>query len=189
MLSLDLTRLPTLTTPRLVLREVHMDDAPAFFAMRSDPEVMRYVHRPMAKTMDDAIAFITRVQEGQRANTCAQWAMTLKERDSGAEAGEMIGVIGTWRIDLEHHRGELGYTLARDHWGQGLMSEAIATVMEQAFNVFKLHSVEAWTEPRNVASVRALEKNGFVREAYYKENIFWDGEFCDTVVYGRLAAK
>ena len=183
MLSLNLNPLPTLTAARLVLREVRMEDAPAIFNLRSDPEVMRFVHRPRAVTIDDAIAFITRVQDGQRANTCAQWAMTLKGTDG------CIGIIGPWRIVPEHHRGELGYSLARANWGQGLMSEAIATVVDHSFGVLGLHSLEAWTDPRNTASMRALEKNGFVLEAYFKENIFWDGAFSDSVVFGRLAPE
>ena len=189
MLSLRLNPLPTLTTARLVLREVRMSDAPEFFAMRSDPEVMRFVRRPLALTIDDAKAFITRVHDGQRANTCAQWAMTLKGNDPGSGAGTCIGVIGPWRIDPENHRGEMGYMLASEHWGQGLMSEAIATVADHAFGVLGLHSLEAWTESRNTASMRALEKNGFTREAYFKENIFWDGAFSDSVVFGRLAPE
>lgn len=183
MLILNLTPLPTLTTERLVLREVRMEDAPAVFPFRSDPEVMRYVHRPRAVTIDDAIAFISRVHEGQRANTCAQWAMTLKGND------DCIGIIGPWRIEADHHRAELGYMLARDHWGQGLISEAIATVVDHSFRVLGLHSLEAWTESENAASGRALEKNGFVREAYFKENIYWEGAFFDSVVYSRLAPK
>ncbi len=181
MLSLHLTPLPTLTTARLILREVRMSDAPELFALRSDPEVMRFVHRPRAVTIDDAKAFITRIHDGQRANTCAQWAMTLKGDDT------CIGVIGPWRIDLENHRGELGYSLARAHWGQGLMSEAIATVADSSFDVLGLHSMEAWTQAGNVASMRVLEKNGFTREAYFKENILWEGIFLDSVVFGRLA--
>ena len=183
MLTLDLTSLPTLTTSRLVLREVRMEDAPELFAMRSDPEVMRYVHRPMAVSIDDAHALITKIQDIQRANEGAQWAVTMKGDD------RCIGLIGLWRIVKEHYRAELGYTLSRAHWGQGLMSEAIAAVMDHGFDAFGLHSVEAWTEPRNVGSVRTLEKNGFVREAHFSENIFWDGAFCDTVVYGKLSPK
>jgi ribosomal-protein-alanine N-acetyltransferase len=160
-----------------------MSDAQELFAMRSDPEVMRYVRRPLAHTLSDAKAFIIRVQDGQRANTCAQWAMTLKGDDA------CIGVIGPWRIDLENHRGELGYTLARAHWNKGLISEAIATVADYSFNVLGLHSMEAWTDSRNAASMRALEKNGFTKEAYFKENIFWDGAFSDSVVFGRLAPE
>jgi ribosomal-protein-alanine N-acetyltransferase len=183
MLSLNLTTLPTLFTPRLVLRELRIEDAFELFAMRSDPEVMRYVHRPMAENIDDAVAFLTRAQDGQRDNTCAQWAITLKGDDT------CIGVIGPWRIIPEHHRGELGYTLARAHWGNGLMSEAIATVVDHAFSAFGLHSMEAWTDARNAASMRVLEKNGFKREAHFKENILWDGNFIDTMVFGRLAPK
>lgn len=183
MLSLHLTPLPILTTSRLVLREVRMSDAPEFFAMRSDPETMRFVRRPLALTIDDAKAFITLVQNNQHTNTSVQWAMTLKGEDT------CIGVIGPWRIDLENHRGELGYMLARAHWGQGLISEAIATVADYSFNVLDLHSMEAWTDSRNAASMRALEKNGFTKEAYFKENIFWDGAFSDSVVFGRLAPE
>ncbi len=69
------------------------------------------------------------------------------------------------------------------------MSEAIATVADHAFGVLGLHSLEAWTQAGNVASMRVLEKNGFTREAYFKENIFWDGAFSDSVVFGRLAPK
>jgi ribosomal-protein-alanine N-acetyltransferase len=183
MLALHLSPLPTLTTARLVLREVRTEDAPACFTMRGDPETMRHVRRPLATTLDDAKAFISRVLEGQRANTCAQWAITLKGDDT------CIGVIGPWRIDLENHRGELGYMLARSYWGQGLISEAIATVVDHAFSVLGLHSLEAWVDPRNKASLRALEKNGFIQEAHFKENVFWDGVFSDSVVFSRWAGK
>jgi ribosomal-protein-alanine N-acetyltransferase len=147
-----------------------MDDAPACFAMRSDPETMRYVRRPLATTLEDASGFISRVQDGQRANTCAQWAMTLKGNDI------CIGVIGPWRIDPENHRGELGYMMARAHRVHSLMSEAVATVADHA-----------WVDPQNLASMRVLEKNGFIREAYFRENVFWGGTFSDSVVFCRLA--
>ena len=181
MLSLNLSPLPTLTTERLILREVRLGDAPEFFAMRG--ETMRYVHRPRAVTIDDAIAFITRVQDGQRNNSGAQWAMTLKGNDT------CIGLLGPWRIVPENYRGEIGYMLARAHWGQGLMSEAMAAVVDHAFGVLGLHSLEAWTHGKNVGSMRVLEKNGFVREAYFKENAFWEGAFFDSAVYGRLAPE
>ncbi|HRH38351.1 MAG TPA: GNAT family N-acetyltransferase, partial [Flavobacteriales bacterium] len=131
----------------------------------------------------NGVAWITNVLERQRANTCVQWGITLKGSDT------VIGVIGPWRLIPEHHRGELGYTLAREHWGQGLITEAIAAVVDHSFNVFGLHSLEAWTNPANVGSMCALEKNGFVREAYFKENIFWEGSFQDSVVYARRAAE
>ncbi len=183
MLSLDLASLPTLTTKRLVLRELRSEDASALFAMRSDPITMQFVRRPLATTIDDAHALIAKIHGIQRANEGAQWAIMLTSDDT------FIGLIGLWRIVKEHHRAELGYTLSRAHWGQGILTEAIPAVMDHGFGVLGCHSVEAITDPRNVASMRVLEKNGFVREGYFKEDIFWNGVFTDSVVYSRLAPK
>lgn len=182
MLDLDLRSLPNLTTERLVLRPLRADDAPEVFAMRSDPKVMELVRRPLATSMDDAHALIAKIQGIQAANEGAQWAITLKGDDT------FIGLVGLWRIVREHHRAELGYTLTRAQWGKGIMSEAIPAVVEHGFSAFKCHSVEAICDPRNVASIRALEKNGFVREAHFKENVYWNGAFTDSMVYSKLSA-
>ncbi|MEO8067847.1 MAG: GNAT family N-acetyltransferase [Flavobacteriales bacterium] len=183
MLTLDLSALPVLPTERLVLRALRAEDAAAMFAMRSDPIVMELVRRPLATTIDDAHALIAKIQGIQAANEGAQWAITLRGNDT------FIGLIGLWRIIKEHHRAELGYTLARAHWGKGIMSEAIQPVLDHGFKVFGCHSVEAITDPRNAASIRVLEKNGFVREGHFKENVFWNGVFTDSLVYSRLAPR
>jgi len=73
------------------------------------------------------------------------------------------------------------------HWGKGLISEAIGTALEFGFGTLGLHRVEAITRPQNAASIRALEKNGFVREGEFKEDIFWEGAYHDSVYFGRLA--
>ena len=151
------------------------------FAMRSDPRVMEHVDRPLAKTIEDASALIVLINTMVAANDALQWAITLKGYD------EFIGLIGFWRIVKEHHYGELGYMLAHEHWGKGYISEAIGALFPFGFNTLGLHRIEAITRPENVASIRALEKNGFVREAYFKENIFWNGTFHDSLHFGRLA--
>ena len=183
MLSIDLSSLPVLTTERLVLRELRSEDAPAVFAMRSDPIVMELVRRPLAASIDDAHALIAKIKGIQAAHDGAQWAITLKGDDT------FIGLIGLWRIVKEHHRAELGYTLSRAHWGRGILTEAIAPVLDQGFRTFGCHSVEAICDPRNVASMRVLEKNGFVREGHFKENFYWNGAFIDSVVFSKLAPR
>lgn len=90
-------------------------------------------------------------------------------------------------MEKEHHKAELGYTLARDHWGKGIMSEAIAAVLHFGFNTYRFHRVEAITRPANVGSIQALLKNGFVQEGHFKENIFWNGTFHDSLCFGKLA--
>ena len=181
MLTLDLSKLPVLTTDRLVLRDLRAEDAPALFAMRSDPIAMRLVRRPLATTIDDAHALIAKIQGIQDANEGAQWAITLKRDDT------FIGLVGLWRIMKEHHRAELGYSLSRKHWGRGVITEAIPPVLNHGFRVFGCHSVEAITDPRNTAYIRVLEKSGFVREAHFKENFLWNGVFTDSMVFSKLA--
>lgn len=181
MLTINLPTFPILTTERLVLRDLRPSDAEQVFAMRSDPLVMEYVNRPLARTIEDATALIDLITTVVAANDAVQWAITVKSDDS------LIGLIGFWRMVKEHHYAELGYMLSRDHWGKGYMSEAIGAVMPFGFNTLGFHRVEAITRPENVASIRALEKNGFALEGHFTENIFWNGAFHDSLHFGRLA--
>jgi ribosomal-protein-alanine N-acetyltransferase len=70
--------------------------------------------------------------------------------------------------------------------GKEIASEAVGIVVEFGFNEMKLHSIEAVIDPRNSASEKVLQKNGFIKEAHLKENEFFEGEFIDSVIYSRL---
>ena len=76
--------------------------------------------------------------------------------------------------------------LSKDFHGKGIMHEAMQPVLDYGFNVMKLHSVEADADPNNIASIKLLQKNNFVREAYLKENYYFNGKFFDTVIYSLL---
>ena len=181
MLHIDVSTFPVLTTERLRLRQLRASDAERLFAMRSDPLVMRYVNRPLALTLEDASTLIERINTGIAENDSLHWAITLEEDEA------LVGIIGFWRVVKAHHYAELGYTLAREHWGHGHATEAIAAVLDFGFGKWGLHRVEAITRPQNVASIRALEKNGFQLEGHIKEAVLWNGEFLDSLHYGKLA--
>ena len=181
MLSIHLPIFPVLTTERMVLRELRRSDAEQVFALRSDPLVMQHVPRPLAATTEDALALIDLITSMVAANDAVQWAITVKGDDT------FLGLIGFWRMEKEHHLAELGYMLAHEHWGKGYISEAIGALIPFGFNTLGFHRIEAITRPENAASIRALEKNGFVREAHFKENSFWNGSFHDSLHFGRLA--
>ena len=63
----------------------------------------------------------------------------------------------------------------------------MSAVMNYGFDVMKLHSVEANVNPDNGASVRVLQKAGFVQEAHFRENYFFAGRFLDTLIFSKLA--
>ena len=181
MLALDLSSFPVLTTTRLSMREPVAADAPALFAMRSDERIMAHIGRPRATTLRDAEDLIDRITKDRSDKGGIAWALTLHGDDT------LIGTIGYHRLKLEHHRGEIGYMLGFDHWGKGLMGEALEAAVACGFERFQFHSIEAVTDPRNTASNKLLERHGFVREGLLKENFFWNGEFQDSAVYSRLA--
>lgn len=181
MLTLDLSIFPVLNTSRLVLRELSMADAPALLAMRSDDRVMRHIGRPRASRTEDITVLLERVAKDRSMNEGITWGLTLKGEEG------LIGTIGYYRLKLEHHRGEIGYMLGHDHWGKGLMGEALDAAVDCGFERFRFHSIEAVTDPRNTASNKLLERHGFVREGLFKENYYWNGEFQDSAVWSKLA--
>jgi RimJ/RimL family protein N-acetyltransferase len=72
-----------------------------------------------------------------------------------------LGSICLWKISREEAKAEIGYELLPENHGKGIMQEVIPEVIRFAFENMKLHSIEAELSPRNVKSVKLLEKNGF----------------------------
>jgi ribosomal-protein-alanine N-acetyltransferase len=98
----------------------------------------------------------------------------------------LIGTIGFYRNNLNNHRGEVGYMLEQKYWRNGYMNEALCRILDFGFYDLKFHSIEACINPDNDASRAILLKNNFVKEAYFKENFYYDGKFTDTEVYSLL---
>lgn len=183
MLTINFTPFQNLETERLLLRRVDKNDANEVFALRSDPENMKYIPRPLVKTTEEALEHIAMIDSKIETNEGINWAITLKGNP------KLIGIIGHYRIKPEHFRAEIGYMLLPEFHGKGFVSEAISKVVEYGFNEMKLHSIEAIIDPENTASAAVLEKNNFVKEAHLKENEFYDGKFLDTVIYSLLNKK
>jgi ribosomal-protein-alanine N-acetyltransferase len=76
--------------------------------------------------------------------------------------------------------------LLPEHQKKGLMQEAAAAVLNYGFNVIQLHSVEANVNPANENSKKFLEKNKFVRGAYFRENYYYNGQFMDSAIFSLL---
>jgi ribosomal-protein-alanine N-acetyltransferase len=180
MLTINFTPFPNLETERLLLRRVNENDANEIFALRSNPETMKYIPRPLVKSIDDALEHIAMIDAKIESNEGINWAITYKDNP------KLIGIIGHYRIKPEHFRAEVGYMLLPEYNGKGIISEAIKEVVNYGFNAMKLHSIEAIIDPENFGSERVLQKCGFVKEAHLKENEFYEGRFLDTVIYSIL---
>ncbi|MEM1219781.1 MAG: GNAT family N-acetyltransferase [Bacteroidota bacterium] len=180
MLEISFDPFPILKTQRLILRAPRLSDGPALFALRSDPEVMRYVDRPQMQTVHEAEQMLAGMQESIANNEGITWAITLPGLD------ELIGFIGYWQIEHEHYRAELGYMLHPSYQKQGYMSEALEAIIPVAFGPFRLHAIQAFVHPNNLPSWELLERKGFHREAEMKDRWYFQGAFWDTCMYTLL---
>lgn len=183
MLKLNFQPFPTLITERLILREVSQTDALEMFALRSNPTLMQYIGKPLATKIEDAQELIQKMGDALAANDGITWAITLKDDP------KLIGFVGYCCIQKEHYRAEIGYMLHPDYHRQGLLNEALPTVLAYSFDVLKVHSVEACLDPNNIASVGLLEKNNFTKEAHLKESYYFNGDFLDAAIYSLLKSQ
>jgi [ribosomal protein S5]-alanine N-acetyltransferase len=180
MLTINFHPFQNIETERLLLRRLDVNDADEVLALRGNPEIMKYIPRPLAKSKEDALEHINMIEDKIVSNTGINWGITIKGNP------KIIGIIGHYKISPENHRAEIGYMSFPETNGKGYMSEAIKAVVEYGFEQMNLHSIEAIIDPGNAASERVLQKNGFVKEAHILENELWDGRFLDTVIYSLL---
>ena len=183
MLKLSFTRFPTLETDRLILREHTLSDAKTWFELRHNPDVMRYIDRDSPKDIEEVEDYIKGLIAGFEQGESMGWAIALKDSPQ-----QMIGNIVFWRMDFPNYRAEIGYLIDPAYWRKGLVSEALTAIIAFAFEEMKLHSIEANINPLNEASRKLLMKQGFVKEAYFKEDYYFNGKFLDSEIYSLISS-
>lgn len=172
---------PTLTTERLVLREVVDRDAEAVFELESDPIAMRFWSRPPMRDIGEALASVERAKTFFPERVGLRWSISRPADD------RMLGHVSLFNFSEQSGRADIGYGLARRHWGQGFMHEALIAVVDHAFGPMDLRRLEADIDPRNLASLRALERLGFAREGLLRERWQVGDEISDSALMGLLA--
>ncbi len=181
MLQLNFTPFPEIATARLVLRKLTIADAADFLAVRSNENVIKYIDKEPPQNIDEAKALIEKITTNLNNTDGITWGICLKENKE-----QLIGTVGFWQIIKPHYRAEIGYMLHPDFWKKGLMKEAVDAALDFAFNTMKLHSIQANINPHNAASAALLNKLNFEREAYFKEDYFYRGQFLDSAIYSLL---
>lgn len=181
MLQLNFSPFPELHTERLSLRMLVDGDKIELFDIRSNSSVNRFIIRDNYKSVEDAEKFISLINKNIRTNESILWAIELKHEK------KLIGTICLWNIKRENFRAEIGFELHPAYQKRGLMNEAIKPVLEYGFAKMNLHTIAGVVDPENSASIKLMEKNNFVREAFFKEDTFYKGKFIDTAIYTLLS--
>ncbi|MFS2187702.1 GNAT family N-acetyltransferase [Mucilaginibacter sp. Mucisp84] len=128
---------------------------------------------PYPYTMEDALFWVNLAQNQQ---PLTNFAIVVN--------GEACGGIGVELFtDESRITAEIGYWLGEEHWGKGLATEAVKLVTTYAFEHFSLLRLEAGVYNRNTASIRVLEKAGYIQEAVLRRSVIKNGEVMDKYMY------
>lgn len=176
-------RLPTLCAERIELRALSVADVPALFELFGDPAVTRYWSWSAFERIEQAADLFAQIERGFADKAIFQWGIADRAN------GRVIGTTTLYQLDWRHQRGEIGFALRRDRWGQGLAGEAVARVIDFAFDELDLHRLEADADPRNAGSLKLLEREGFRREGLLRERYHVNGEIQDAALLGLLRSE
>ena len=148
-----------LRTPRLLLREWRDDDIDRFAADLATPEVTEML--PPLSDRAACAAWIGRMRTHNETHGFAYWAVELP-----GEA-PLVGAIGLTRVNFPHAFGEaveIGWRLARPHWGKGYATEAARATIEDGFYRLDIGEIVAFTVPMNQRSRDVMTRLGMTRD-------------------------
>ncbi|HEY7638559.1 MAG TPA: GNAT family protein [Steroidobacteraceae bacterium] len=176
---------PALQTSRLSFRYLTVDDFDAVHAYASDPVVTRYTAFG-PNTMQQTKDFLDRVVaesalEGDQPNY--QFALIEKQTN------RLIGSCGLMRSNTDGPQYSFGYVLHKDWWGQGLASEATATLIQFGFDELRAHRLWAHVFLGNTASGRLLLKLGCRYEGCALKSFFARGAWHDLQTFAMLRSE
>ncbi|WP_217988498.1 GNAT family N-acetyltransferase [Paucisalibacillus globulus] len=173
-------KFPLLYTTRLKLIEILPSHADAIFEIFSKDEVMKYYGRESMNSVEEAEDLVEHFQVLYREGKGIRWGITTKNN------AEFIGTIGIHNYSPHTQRAEIGFELQPEYWRKGILSEALASVLEYCFVELGIHRMGAITYPENVASNSLLEKAGFTREGLLRGYLFQHNKFHDAYVLSML---
>ena len=166
------SRIPTLETPRLILRGMRVSDAADMFAYAKDPAVTEFLTWYPHANAEETRQYLTYVGQRYRTGDFYDWAVVDQE------SGHMIGTCGFTSFNCPSDSAEVGYVLNPAYHGRGLATEAVRRVIRFGFEELELHRIEAHFMVGNDASRRLMERVGMTFEGFARESMKIKGKYC-----------
>lgn len=172
-------------TERLLLRPFRPADLDDLHAIRSLPEVVRYLYGEVRSRQEvedilaERVGLTSLVEDGDRL------VLAVERRSDG----RVIGDVTLWLRSAEHRQGEIGFVFHPDAQGHGYAREAAIALLGVAFGGLGLHRVFGRTDARNEASAALMRRLGMRQEAHLRENEIFKGAWGDELVFAILESE
>lgn len=172
--------MPNIETERLRLRKLTMRDAQDIYTYSQDPLVAKYVLWDAMVSLNEAKNYIRYMLRKYRLGEPASWGIEWKA------TGQVIGTIGFMWIQRDNASAEAGYSLNRQFWNKGIMTEALGALIDYGFRSMNLNRIEAQHETENPASGAVMRKCGMLKEGTLRQRMMNKGRFVDVDLYAIL---
>lgn len=162
------------------IRKWELSDAKDLAAALSNKKILDNLRDglPYPYTEHDGAEFISSMLSAD-ANETFSFAVTVD--------GKAVGSIGVFRqANIHRQTAELGYYLAEEYWGKGIMTEAVRQICEYVFGRSDIVRIYAEPFAYNAASCRVLEKAGFQYEGTLRKNAVKNGKMIDMKMYSLI---
>lgn len=173
--------IPTLQGKLIALRKLRRSDAASIQRHANNRDIARFLPRlPSPYTMAEARKWITTTSRLARADKAYDFGI------EDGESGEIVGMIGLRNVNRQDKNAEVGYWVGKSFQRRGYAKEALHLILRFAFNELRLVRVYAVVHQKNVASVRLLDRIGFVREGVWRKASLINRRWYDVYAYGIL---
>lgn len=171
----------TLSTDRLIVRDLNYDDLEFIHVIHSKAEVQKNATLDIPKSIDDSKDYLRKYLEQQNCSPRKEYGFCVS-----LDNQEQIGLIGLSNCLSKFKSAELWFKMHPKYWGKGYITEAALLVMKFGFERLLLHRIEAGVATENVASIRVLEKIGMQNEGLRRKILPIRGNWKDNFHYAIL---
>lgn len=170
----------TLKSKRFILRPLGKGDAQPITRHANNKKIYKNTAViPYPYKLEDARGWIAGHLKKYKLKDTKDFVLTIEIN------GEACGAIGLHKIEAGH-KAELGYWLGEEHWGKGMMPEAVKLMCDYSFKVLKLKRVYAYVYTFNEGSKRVLEKNSFKLEGILEKHAKKKNKYIDAYLFAKI---
>ncbi|CRK83394.1 GNAT family N-acetyltransferase [Neobacillus massiliamazoniensis] len=169
-----------LKTERIYLREFQLSDWQEVHKYASQERVCRY--QPWGpNSLKESQSFVKQVLVDSAKEPRTRYALAINNKED-----RLIGAGELNIRDAHNKKGEIGYIINPEYWGKGIATDAATLIIGFGFHQLKLHRIYATCDPRNIGSIRVLEKAGMTKEGRIRGDLLMKDEWRDSLLFSVL---